>query len=166
MQFLCSITAAFLLEAKVSIITCVFLETMSVSKYASSSASPLAMRLIESLQSDNAMIDKEVVDNIDQFSDHPSDEEPEGCPVKGGTILTVGKYGKKIETRVPVSQIYASDKDYLQWVRAHITEGKSSAPCMKKLRLYIEMRDVQKSQRIKNQRERPPDLFQRRSNQC
>ena len=104
MQFLCSITAAFLLEAKVSIITCVFLETMSVSKYASSSASPLAMRLIENLQSDNAMIDKEAVDHIDQFSDHPSDE---GCPVKGGTILTVGKYGKKIETRVPVSRIYS-----------------------------------------------------------
>ena len=115
--------------------------------YSGSNMSPLAQRLMDSLDAENKM-DFSKLDNLDAWSDHPHEDEPLDCPISGLTILTVGKYGRKQQDRIPVSEIYMKDKGYVKWIRDHIEEGPQTSKCMKKMRLYVEMRDNQKSQRI------------------
>lgn len=152
MPYLCLTIAIFRLEVNQSIITCVSSVRMSVSKmtpYASSSASPLALRLMESLEMDKPDPAKVAMDNIDLFSDHSEDDPAEECPVKKEAILTAGKYGKKVADRIPVGDTYLTDKGYCQWVRDHVVDGKSFVADMRKLRLYIEMRDNKKRARVR-----------------
>ena len=40
------------------------------------------------------------------------------------------------------------DKGYVKCIRDHIEEGLQTSKCMKKMKLYVEMRDNQKSQRV------------------
>lgn len=65
--------------------------------------------------------------------------------------MKVGKHGRTAKSRIPMSQIYEQDKRYIGWVRDHIHEEAHATPCMLKLRLYTEMRDAQKKNRIMNQ---------------
>ena len=102
---------------------------------------------MESLSTEDNM-DFSKLDNLDAWSDHPHEDEPLDCPVSGVTLLTVGKYCRKQQNRIPVSEIYMKDKGYVKWIRDHIEEGPQTSKCMKKMRLYVEMRDNQKSQRV------------------
>ena len=70
--------------------------------YSGSNMSPLANRLMESLSTEDNM-DFSKLDNLDAWSDHPYEDEPLDCPVNGMTPLTVGKYGRKQQDRIPVS---------------------------------------------------------------
>jgi hypothetical protein len=115
--------------------------------YSGSNMSPLAKRLMESLSTEDN-VDFNKLDNLDAWSDHPHEDEPLDCPVSGLTLLTVGKYGRKQQDRIPVSEIYMKDKGYVKWIRDHIEEGPQTSKCMRKMRLYVEMRDNQKNQRI------------------
>jgi hypothetical protein len=105
--------------------------------------SPLARQLAESLEFDrteNGFVDKE---ELDQWSDHETDEPK--VPVSGRTKFDVGKYARM--TEMTMGKAYVTDKKYVKWVRHNIkTEG--STPGMRKFRLYVELRDQTKSERI------------------
>ena len=59
--------------------------------------------------------------------------------------VDVGKYARM--TEMTMGKAYVTDKKYVKWVRHNIkTEG--STPGMRKFRLYVELRDQTKSERI------------------
>lgn len=108
--------------------------------------SPFAKELMEDLAlSMTRTQDEFVKERLDVDSDVSEDEK--GGPVCGQEILTQGKYGKdKNQKKTTFKEVYRQDKNYIQWIRAHV-DLKSSAP-MKRFRLYVEWVDTQKKLRI------------------
>eukprot|EP00435_Cladocopium_sp_Y103_P075981 s11_g71.t1 len=104
--------------------------------------SPLAKALINELR--EAEGNQEVTyvgTQIDQVMDLSEDEGD--CPISGEELIQAGKYkGKKT-----MSEVYVEDKLYINWVRQHI--NKTSTKEMIRLRLYVECRDENKADRMK-----------------
>ena len=69
-----------------------------------------------------------------------SDDEPRM------NVLDLGKFRSKAPT---FSTVYQTDKGYVAWCRAHI--NLKSAETMRRFRLYVEMRNEKKKQRIKEE---------------
>eukprot|EP00435_Cladocopium_sp_Y103_P043962 s1603_g12.t1 len=80
-------------------------------------------------------------EEIDRYSDH-SEDEPEK-PVNGQELMKAGKY-KNTNT---MDYAYTKDKKHLKWVRSNV-QPQGSSPEMRRYRLYVEMRDQKKIQRI------------------
>ena len=107
--------------------------------------SELARKMMTSLNIDKKGA-KVIIEKPDLDDAGDKDEDEPGHPIPGTMTMTCGKYGK---ARRDVSSIYRMDKGYVQWVRAHI--NTESAEPMKKLRLYIECRDIKKSARLEQE---------------
>jgi len=72
------------------------------------------------------------------------DRRTTGASVRKNQV-DVGKYARM--TEMTMGKAYVTDKKYVKWVRHNIkTEG--STPGMRKFRLYVELRDQTKSERI------------------
>ncbi|CAE7603031.1 unnamed protein product [Symbiodinium sp. CCMP2592] len=107
--------------------------------------SELARKMMTSLNIDEKGA-KVIIEKPDLDDAGDKEEDEPGHPIPGTMTMTCGKYGK---ARRDVSSIYQMDKGYVQWVRAHI--NTESAEPMKKLRLYIECRDIKKSARLEQE---------------
>ena len=90
---------------------------------------------LESAETDVAKLDKMPDGNRDDID----------APIAGNTIMTEGKYKTK---RVTYDHIYINDKDYINWVRAHI--GNKSSRVMRQFKVYVAFRDEGKAARIQH----------------
>ena len=61
--------------------------------------------------------------------------------VTGGVLMTTGK-----RKGASVTSVYELDKTYIHWVRSHI--NKNSGESLRRLQLYVEMRDSAKTHRL------------------
>ena len=69
-------------------------------------------------------------------------------PVYEQEVMKAGKY----KNAHNMEYAYTQDKKYLKWVRSNI-QPQGSSPEMRRYRLYVEMRDQVKMQRIHRERE-------------
>ena len=95
---------------------------------------------------------------LDVEADYMEDS-PRRAEVPGDTVMTEGKF--KVTDRqkgFTMQEIYMSEKNYVQWVRTHITG--TSGLMMRRLKLYIELRDQVKSARLNSMTgEAPPMIW-------
>ena len=119
--------------------------------------SELARQMMTSLNIDPDQTGQTMIGSRD-MDDVPDSErdEPE-VPLHGALTMDCGKYGKQ---RLSMAEVYCRDKQYVKWVRAHITV--TSAESMRKLRLYTEMRDKKKTQRLKVELQTKGNLTKKR----
>jgi hypothetical protein len=82
-----------------------------------------------------------IQEEIDRYSDHEEDEPMK--PVHGQEVMKAGKY----KNTHNMEYAYTQDKKHLKWVRSNI-QPQGSSPEMRRYRLYVEMRDQKKSQRL------------------
>ncbi|CAE7214180.1 unnamed protein product [Symbiodinium sp. CCMP2592] len=120
---------------------------------------PIVDRLLQDLSSElqeqtDAVLGASI---LDASSDH-SEDEPEGLVsgLTGAKIFNVGKYEKMKKVPTTFSSAYINDKKYVAWVRKFIKDQENkgakatSHPTMAMFRLYIELRDQQKTKRLRN----------------
>eukprot|EP00435_Cladocopium_sp_Y103_P061432 s737_g23.t1 len=80
-------------------------------------------------------------EEMDRWSDH-SEDEP-GVPINGQEMMKAGKF----KDRATMEHAYITDKKHLKWVRSNVQPQGSSAE-MRRYRLYVELRDQIKMQRV------------------
>ena len=114
--------------------------------------SPLAKELLNELK--EAETHQEVTYVGTQIDQVPDLSEDEGdCPISGEELIQTGKYkGKKT-----MCEVYMDDKSYINWVRQHI--NKASRKEMIRLRLYVECRDENKKERMKEMKDMKKNLM-------
>ena len=90
---------------------------------------------------------------LDQMPDALSDT-PRQTEVRGSMVMLEGKFKAKAgQEGLTMSEVYVHQKSYIQWVRSHI--GQGSGVGMRALKLYVELRDFNKSRRIQQERDAP-----------
>lgn len=114
--------------------------------------SEVAQNLLDSLKGEGAMTGSNT--DLDAWNDEEVDEP--GMPLHGSMMIESGKYAK---TKT-LAEAYVTDKPYMQWVRKNVHQDRSAAG-MKKLRLYVELRDQVKTDRINMTMARPAEGNQR-----
>lgn len=115
--------------------------------------SPMAQQLMRSMNIPDVNSPPRLeLKEIDAVSDHEMDEPTR--PVHGGELLLAGKYGKNAKDRLSMAEVYLTKKDYVKWVRAHI-QTDAYDESIKRFRLYIELRDGRKKERLGQERQMP-----------
>ena len=57
--------------------------------------------------------------DLDAYEDKAADSPDE---IEGTTLMKEGRYGRKLADRLTINEIYQMKKEYVQWVRARITD--------------------------------------------
>eukprot|EP00434_Breviolum_minutum_P016323 symbB.v1.2.014384.t1/scaffold1052.1/size141681/1 len=93
-----------------------------------------------------AVISHNMEVGLDMYPDAASDS-PRQTELRGSVLMSEGKHKPRAgNPGWSMGQIYLQDKGYVKWVRSHINQG--SGRMMRRLKLYIEMRDRQKAARM------------------
>jgi hypothetical protein len=81
--------------------------------------------------------------DLDAYEDKDADGPDE---IEGTTMMKEGRYGRKLADRLTINEIYQTKKEYVQWVRARITDRSTES--LRILALYVELRDQKKKERL------------------
>lgn len=93
---------------------------------------------------------------MDAEADYMEDS-PRRAEVPGDIMMTEGKFkGTTRQKGLTMQDIYMGEKNYVQWARSHITG--TCGQIMRRLKLYIELRDQVKMQHLNNM-ENPPMVW-------